>query len=413
LHAQDSVAVRRIWLILWILGVGVILLLCFATLADRPFDREALRHFSLQVLHKGRQFSREGRVAITLQSLASLVVMAGLCFHPLGARLLRRLEALGKGRLWLGLVAIVTGVALVTCLVELPFAYYLGYLHEKAYGLTRATPLSWLFDYLIGSGVDLVLSLLLWIPLYEFIRRWPRRWWVPAAILNLVFSGLVTMLYPVLLMPLFNDIVPARDPQVVRMVEHLAERADVQVEKVQEMLVSKKTSRVNAMVTGLGFSKQIIFYDTLLQQFTRNEVEVVLAHELGHAVNRDVFKSWALSVGMTTVTFFLAAWMLEAMVGDKPLSLPAPYAPRGLALLLLFMTLLGQVTDPIQNIISRRMEVRADRFAITITRNPKAFVSGFKKLAQGNPGDVDPPAIVEFLDHSHPSVLNRIKAVTR
>jgi STE24 endopeptidase len=133
------------------------------------------------------------------------------------------------------------------------------------------------------------------------------------------------------------------------MVQHLADEAGVEVDTVQELEVSGRTSRVNAMVTGLGMTKQVVFYDTLLAQFSPAEVGVVVAHEMSHAIHNDVVTGWLFSAGVETVALLAAAWMLQGMVGAGPLRIPAPHAARGLALLVLFTTLFGQVTGTAGN----------------------------------------------------------------
>lgn len=407
---ESQVTVRRFLLLLWGGAVGLTLLLLFVTLHERPVDHEALRHFSADLLLRGRQFTQEASVAAAVRSLATFALLAFLCFHPRGARFIRGLERRAGGRPWLGVLLVAVGISVAVGLVGLPFSFYLGYYHEKAYGLTRQTPGGWLIDHLIAQGLQLGLTLLFWLPIYALIRRWPRRWWVPAALFNLLVTGVLVLLAPILWIPLQGKVVPVRDPQVQVMIERLAQKAGVRVERVQEMLVSERTSRANAMVTGLGMTKQVIVYDTLLQQFDPAEVEVVLAHELAHAAYRDVVTGWLFSGAIEAFTIFVAAWVLQAMVGVGPLFLPSPGAARGLAVLILLTSLMGTLTSPVQQYLSRQMEVRADRFALTVTGNPGAFISGFKRLAQGNPGDVDPAPLVEFLSHSHPSIMNRIRA---
>jgi STE24 endopeptidase len=382
----------------------------FATLADRPFSPETLGHFPLELLVRGRRFSQEVRTVSTLRSLASLATLLWICFHSAGAAWLKRLEAVGKGRLGRGLLIVTLGVSVLLALVELPFAFYLGYWHERLYGLSHQTGIAWFLDWLMGEAVNVIVNLLLWLPLYWMIRRWPRRWWFPAAIMNIGFSGLMILVYPLVLLPLFNPLSPVRDPQVLSIIQEVSEQAGVAIDSVQQLEVSAKSSRVNAMVTGLGPTKQIILYDTLLHQFRPEEIKVVIAHELSHAVHHDVAIGWLLAAASEFGLLLLLAWSLHHLVGIGHLDLPVAHAPRSLALILLFMVMVGHLTGPIQNLVSRRLEVRADRYALEVTQNPRAFVSGFKKLATGNPGDVDPPLLVEFLDYSHPSIMNRIRA---
>ena len=405
-----SLPLRAAWTVLLTLALGLMLMLLFATLEPRPLNVEALHYFPAEMLERGRRFTREARIAGSLKSIASLAALALLCFHPAGARLLRWLEARGRGRWWLEVACVAAGVGLLTALVELPFAYYLEYAHERAYGLTRETPWAWFGDHLLSLLVGLGTSLLLWLALYALIRRSPARWWAGAALVTAAFSLLLAALYPVLLLPLFHEVRPVSDPQVTALIQSLADRAGVKVERIAELRMGAESSRLNAMVAGLGPTKQVFVYDTLLHELTLAEVEAVLAHELSHAVNGDLMKAWLLSAALNAASLGLAAWMLREMRDVTPLGLPAPHAARGLALLLLFLSLFDVVGAPAQAALSRHMEVCADRYALKLTQNPRALVQSFQKLARANPGDVAPPPLVEFLSHSHPSIMRRIRA---
>lgn len=404
--------VRRFWFVLWAIALFLLVLPLMATLVERPVGPEVLSYFSPGVVERGRQFTREVFLLGTLKAILSLGALLFLVFHPLGARLLAWLEERGGRHLFAQLAAVAVGIALVTELVELPLAYYLGHLHEKAYGLSSATGGDWLKSRALSTGMNLFLILGLWIPLYYLIRRAPKRWWLAAGLLQVAYTGLISFLYPVVIMPLFNKLVPAPE-QVTTRIEQLAERVGVKVETVQVMEVSKKSSRMNAMVTGLGATKRVILYDTLLNRMKPEEVDVVIVHELAHAKHNDVMTGWFLSAGLTFGTLGVGAWLLRRSVGLEPLGLRTPHAARGFAVVILLLSLTDTLTSPVQYWASRRMEVRADQLALDMTKQPKAFISSFLKLAKGNPADVDPPSVVEFLTHSHPSVMNRIRAAER
>lgn len=404
--------VRRFWLLLWAVALFLLVLPLMATLAERPIGTEVLTYFPTAIVERGRQFTREVFLLGTLKAVLSLGSLLFLVFHPIGARLLGWLEERGGRHLFAQLGAVAVGIAVLTELVELPLAYYLGHLHEKAYGLSSATGGDWLQSRMISTGMNLFLLLGLWIPLYYLIRRAPRRWWLAAGLLQVAYTGLISFLYPVVIMPLFNKLVPAPE-QVTTRIEQLADRVGVKVETVQVMKVSEKSSRLNAMVTGLGPTKRVILYDTLLNRLSPAEVDVVIVHELAHAKHNDVMTGWFLSAGLTFVTLGVGAWVLRRSVGLEPLGLGSPHAARGFAVVILLLSLTDTITSPVQYWASRRMEVRADQLALDMTKQPKAFITSFLKLAKGNPGDVDPPPVVEFLTHSHPSVMNRIRAAER
>lgn len=404
--------VRRFWLWLWAIALFLMLLPLMATLADRPVDQAVQSYFTLESVELGRRFTREVFLLGTLKAFLSLGSLLFLVFHPLGARLLGWLEERAGRHLFAQLGAVALGIAVVTELVELPLAYYLGHLHEQAYGLRSATGGDWLQSRMLSTGLNLFLLLGLWVPLYYLIRRAPRRWWIAAGLLQVAYTGLISFLYPVVIMPLFNKLVPAPEAVTSR-IEQLAERVGVKVGTVQVMEVSKKSSRMNAMVTGLGATKRVILYDTLLSQMRPEEVDVVIVHELGHAKHNDVTTGWLLSAGLTFVTLGTGAWLLRRSVGLEPLGLGRPHAARGFALVILLLSLSDTLTSPVQYWASRQMEIRADQLALDTTKQPRAFISSFRKLAKGNPSDVDPPPVVEFLTHSHPSVMNRIRAAER
>lgn len=402
-------ALRRFWVVLSILAIVVIALPVLAELLAGPVSPDALRYFGADTIALGRRFSREVQVVAGLRSLLLVLLLLWLCFSRAGARLLHRLEALAGGRTWLAVLAVVLGMTLLVRLVALPFSFHLGYLHEHAYGLSRATPAVWFGDWLKSSLVSLITTALTYLPLYWLIRRWPRAWWAPGGALALLGLAFSMLIYPVVVQPLYNPIVPVRDPKVLAMVQSLASRAGVRVETTREMLVSAKTTRVNAEVTGLGATKQVLVYDTLLQGFPPDEVEAVLAHELGHAVRRDVANGVLMGAVGVTAVLLVAAWLLRAMTGAPPLRSPAPHSPRAIALLLVFFTLTAWATAPVQNSISRYVEARADRFALALTHKPRAFAGAMVRLAGGNPDDVEPPALVEWLDYDHPSIMNRLR----
>ena len=295
--------------------MGLILLLLFATLEPRPLDGEALNYFPAALLEQGRRFAREARLAATLKALASLGALAVLCFHPAGARLLARLEAAagaggrGRSRGWRW------GWAMAA-VVELPFAYYLGHAHERAYGLTRQSAWAWLGDHLLGAAVGLVFSALLWLALYALIRRSPRRWWAGASLVMAGYSLLLAALYPVLLLPLFHQVRPVDDPQVLAMIHSLAERAGVRVEKVAELRVGDGVQPDQRHGRrAWGPPSRCCSTTPCSAELSPAEVEAVLAHELSHAVHADLFRGWALQAALNAAAMWLAAWMLRAMRG--------------------------------------------------------------------------------------------------
>jgi STE24 endopeptidase len=227
-----------------------------------------------------------------------------------------------------------------------------------------------------------------------------------AAVLWL-FAIVMAQLAPVLIMPLFYKFRPLDDAELVSRLTALAERAGARVRGVYVMEMSSKTTTANAMLAGLGRTRRIILGDTLLRDYTPDEIETVLAHELAHHVHNDLIKGLAEEAVLIPLTLWVAALFLNwgvSVFGFRGIDDVA-----ALPLFVVAMTIFGLVTMPIGNYLTRRMERAADRYALDTTHNSAAFKSVMLKLANQNLSDADPPAWVRFLFYSHPPVSERVK----
>jgi STE24 endopeptidase len=218
-------------------------------------------------------------------------------------------------------------------------------------------------------------------------------------------------LAPTLLMPLFNTFVPLRDELLAKRIRTLSQRAGVRISDVYEMDMSRQSEKPNAMFTGLGASRRIVLGDTLLAQFEDDEVEAVVAHELGHQVHGDI---WRL-IGFGAGAGFGAAWLLSRLAPPilrrtaHRTGISALGDPASLPVLALLMTALGFILMPIQAAFSRAMERRADRYALDLTRDGAAYARAMERLAALALSDPDPPRPVVFMLYSHPPIAERIR----
>jgi STE24 endopeptidase len=243
---------------------------------------------------------------------------------------------------------------------------------------------------------------------YAVLRLSPEWWWLWVAGIMLIFNVLLANLAPVLLMPVFYKFVPLGDEHadLVERLLRLAERAHTRVLGVFKFDLSRRTKAANAALTGLGNTRRIILGDTLIVEFTPDEIETVLAHELGHHVHKDIPIGIALESGMTLVGLYLASLGLSwgvAFLGFSSISDVA-----AMPLLLLVMGAYGLVTMPLGNAFSRWRERRADQYALRSTNNGAAYASALARLANQNLADADPEPWVEFLLYSHPALTKRI-----
>jgi STE24 endopeptidase len=293
-------------------------------------------------------------------------------------------------------------------IIDLPLTYYSGFVLPHRFDQSNQTLKDWVIDQLKGLAIGLPLGLLLLELLYLALRVTGGLWWLWATIGMLIFSVLLSNLAPILIMPLFNKYVPLdEDHQELadRLLE-LARRAHTKVKGVFKFDMSRQTKAANAALTGIGNARRIVLGDTLINEFSTDEIETILAHELGHHVHRDIPFLIAFGTLSTAVSLYLASLALNWAIRYFGFTGPADVAAFP-ALGLIFGAY-GLITMPIENAVSRWREGMADDYALQVTGKKEAFASAFTRLANQNLGEVDPEKWVVFLFHSHPPLGERI-----
>jgi STE24 endopeptidase len=293
-------------------------------------------------------------------------------------------------------------------LVQLPFAFYQGVTLERRYGLSTETLVHWWGNHAKGFVLAVVLGVPAVLLVTGLVHWSPDRWWIAAAATFVVLLVGLAQLAPVLLMPLFYDVKPLDRPDLAARLMALADRAGARVLGVFEWRLSDRTRKANAALAGIGRTRRILLSDTLLAEHGEDEIEVILAHELAHHVHRDIWSGIALETVLITAGFYAADRMLGMSAGFFGLSGKADVA--ALPLLLLAAGSVSILFMPIANAVSRAHERRADRYALTMTRNAPAFISAMKRLAAQNLAEEEPSRVVELIWHSHPSIRARIAA---
>jgi STE24 endopeptidase len=293
--------------------------------------------------------------------------------------------------------------------IDLPLSYYSGFVLPHRFGQSNETLNGWVIDQLKGIAVGAVLGGVVLEVIYAVLRAFPDTWWLWAAGIMLIFSVLLANLAPVLLFPIFYKFKPLGEEyrDLIDRLVRLFEKANTKVQGVYQFDMSTRTKSANAALTGLGGTRRIILGDTLLTQFTPDEIETVLAHELGHHVNKDIPLSIAVQTASTVVGLWLASLALRWGAAAFGFTSPADIA--ALPVFMLVMGLYGLVTMPLTNAFSRWRERKADEYALESTHNAAAFASAMTRLANQNLSEVDPEPWVEFLLYSHPALEKRIK----
>src|SRR4051812_11604066 len=302
-------------------------------------------------------------------------------------------------------------VLLLTVLFEaadLPLAFYSEFVLERRYGLSREPLRRWLLDQLKSFVLTLVLGIPAVLLVYFFIRRSPDAWWLPAGATFGLLMVVLANLAPVLLLPLFYSVKPLdREALRVRLVA-LAERAGARVLGAYEWGLGEKTSKANAALTGVGRTRRILVSDTMLAEYSDDEIEIVLAHELAHHVHGDIWKGLIFEAALILAGFYAAARILDATV--PLLGLRGPHDLAGLPVLVLAAGAVSLVMLPAAHAMSRAYERRADRFALDLTRNPAAFISAMRRLGAQNLAEEHPSRVIQWLFYSHPPIRERIAA---
>jgi STE24 endopeptidase len=290
----------------------------------------------------------------------------------------------------------------------LPMDFYSGYILPHRFGLSTQDIRGWLTDLIKSFGVSILLGVPLLVGLYALIRIFPETWWLWAVIAYTVVGTVLTILTPVLLLPLFYKLEPLGEAyhELVERLLLLADRARATAQGVYTIDMSRRTRAANAALVGMGKTRRILLGDTLIESFTTDEIESVLAHELGHHVHRDIPLSILTQSGLNLIVFFVGAKTLEWIAFS--LGIPYVYNPALLPALVLVFSIVGFLTMPIGNAFSRWRETMADDFALCMTQNPSAFVNAMTRLANQNLAEVSPERWIVFLLHSHPPLEDRI-----
>ena len=372
---------------------------------DEERQRQAHRH------------SRSQRLLSLVNLVMAAVVIGILLFTPLGVGLR---DLVSRAPLWepvpeflpIQVALYFLIVMLVTTLLALPISYVGGYELPRRYGLSRQTPASWLADRAKSLAINLPLELIAVEFIYALLAIFPTSWWVWTGVAALFVTVLMAQIAPILFLPLFYKLVPLEEGEMRQRALALAQQAGTRVRGIYSMNMSRRTTAANAMVMGLGPTRRIILGDTLLNNYTADEISVVLAHELGHQVHRDIPKLIAVEVLTILSGLFVVNLVLHAAVTHSA-SYSGLADPATMPLVFLALGVFGLALLPITNGFSRWIEYRADVYALETTRDPDAFVSTFTRLANQNLAELNPPPLVEFFLYNHPATGKRIALANR
>src|SRR6202049_3941757 len=285
---------------------------------------------------------------------------------------------------------------------------YYGFLLERRFKLSTQRFSSWAWDEVKGFLVGLVLGGIVVEVVYLSIRQWPQHWWMLAWGLFMLLFIVMAQLAPVILLPIFYKFEPLDNEDLRRRLVVLSERAGTRVRGVYRWKLSEKSKKANAALTGMGATRRIILADTLLDNYTPDEIEAVLAHELGHHVHSHIVKSIFVQAAITLFGFWAANWVLHYAVDQHMFEELSDFA--NLPLLALVSVVLSFLLMPALNAYSRFNERQADRYAFESISSVEPFITSMNKLAEQNLAERTPSKWIEVLFHSHPAISKRVAA---
>jgi STE24 endopeptidase len=300
-------------------------------------------------------------------------------------------------------------LSFLSFILSFPVDYY-SYTISQEFNVSVQSFSDWMRDNMISFWINFLFTSLTVFVIYYFIRRNEKRWWFYAWLISIPFTIFMFFIQPVIIDPLYNDFYPLKDKQLEEKILDIASRADIPAERVYEVNMSEKTNAMNAYVNGIGSNLRIVLWDTTLNKLEDDEVLFIMAHEMGHYVKNHLLWNLVSSIGMSFLGLWIGSriyrWMINRW-GDK-WNVNGIGDIAGLPALLLIFSLLTFAVSPASNAISRNAEHSADVYAIEMTKDSKAAIGSFQKLAVSGLSDVNPPALVKFFLYGHPTLLERM-----
>jgi Zn-dependent protease with chaperone function len=353
--------------------------------------------FTAEEVERARRYHRPLYAALAADLVLGAAVLLLLALPPVGDAVYRSVDGLP----WPArAVAFAALVVVLSALVRLPLAFWRGYLHERRWGFSTQTAPGWLADRAKGGAIGIGLSALALLGLVALARALPGWWPVPAAAAAAILVLLLTFVAPVVLEPVFNRFEPLADDELVESLRALADRAGVPVRDVLVADASRRTTKSNAYVSGLGRTRRVVVYDTLLERASPAEIRLVVAHELGHRRDRHVVKGTLLAMAGAAAGVLLVWAVLGTRAAD----------PRDIPWILLVAVVLELAGLPPTTALSRRWERAADRLSLELTHDPAAFEAAHRSLALSNLADLDPPRPLYLVLFTHPTPPERLAA---
>ena len=335
----------------------------------------------------------------------NLIIIAFLAFSGISAVVVGFISGFATND-YLVFLFFITAIGALYSIMNFPLDFYGGYVIEHRFKLSNQTKSAWLIEKIKGAAVGIVIGVPVAVVFYVFLKFTGWFWWLWFSVFIFFISVFLARIAPVIIFPLFYKFKKLESEEIRQRITRLLDDQGIPIKGIYSFNLSKDTKKANAGFTGIGRSKRIILSDTLIGQFTPDEIAVVFAHEMGHYQKRHIVKSIVLGAFSIFLSFYLCGELYRLTLGY--LGFAHVYDVAAIPVLFLYLTLFSLVTMPLSNALSRKYEREADRYALDVTRDRESFISSMEKLADMNLADRDPNPVTEFMFYSHPSIKKRI-----
>jgi STE24 endopeptidase len=360
-------------------------------------------------LDQAIKYQKAKNIHFFLDQGYTIIFLILFLFLGLSAFLRHQIEKLTGKRFWLIFFYALIFIILAF-IVGLPSSYY-GFHLEQKYQLSNQNFSQWFGEQLKGLIILFIIGLIAIEGIYLALKKAPRTWWIYVSVVFVFFTVLLINLAPILIMPLFNIYTPLPQGEIRDKLTALSEKAGVRIENIYQMDMSKQTKKANAMFTGIGNTKRIVLGDNMIKEYTPDEIEVVIAHEMGHNILQHIWKMIALMSFISAIGFLIIHLTMGRIINryKARLKIEGMADIASLPLFILIFVVFSLITLPVSPTYSRYLERQADKFALDLTGKPDAFITAMDKLAYQNLSDPNPSPVIEFLLYDHPPASKRIK----
>ncbi|MBR4632438.1 MAG: M48 family metallopeptidase [Elusimicrobia bacterium] len=371
---------------------------------------EFVGYYDEEKYKKSQNYLKDRTKFSFISSLTSLIIsiifilIGGFNYVDLFAR------SFGYGEIVTGLI-FVAALYLLLEIIGIPFSAYSIFVIEEKYGFNKTTIKTFISDIIKNLILTAVIGLPIFAVIVMFFVKYDSLAWIYASITVILFELLIAFIAPVFIMPLFNKYIPLEDGELKTELEKYAKEQNFKMKGLYKMDGSKRSTKTNAFFTGFGKFRRIVLFDTLIAKHTTQELVSVLAHEMGHYKKGHIHKMMIMSFANTIIIFFL----LSLFIGNEGLFAAFKMQNISVYAALIFFgflyTPISMFLSVLQNVISRKHEYEADKYSVTTYKNPEAMIEALKKLSVDNLSNLTPHKMKVFMEYSHPTVLDRIKAI--